>query len=118
MATLSELLAQGVDEQTAIKRILAESGYTVAKKREVKRTITVNKNGGLFFKDPNFKAWSHKKQKEYVAGINMDMSIARELFNNEELLQEIRDFVNQSDERLEALLAEKLAKKENSLGLY
>lgn len=119
MATLSELMASGMSEVEACKAILAQAGLEVRKQREVKRVITVNKNGGLYVKDPTFKAWSDKKNKEYVAGLNMDMKVARELFNNEELLQEIRNFINQDDTTLETLRQEKLAKKsENSLGLW
>jgi len=120
---LQELMATGMSEVEACKVILANAGLQVTKKREVKRVITVNKNGGLFFKDPEFKAWSAKKSKEYIAGINMDMKIARQLFNNPELLEEIREFINQDDAELETLRVEKEAKKalaeqKKSLGLY
>ena len=87
--------------------------YGLAPKRKAgapqKQVITVNKNKGLYFKHPEFKAWSDNKQKEYIAGINMDMNVAKALFNNVELLAEIKEFVN--NDALQAKVhAEKLAK--------
>ena len=120
---LKELLDSGMSEVDAIQQIMSAAGLTIQKKREVKRTISVNKNGGLYFKDPAFKAWSTAKNKEYIAGINMDMKVAKALFNDVELLAQLKDFVNQSEEELEEILeakAEKRAEAEakKSLGLY
>jgi len=109
--TVSELVAKGYSEVEACKIILQQAGLSVRKKAEVKRTISVNKNGGLYVKDPTFKAWSKTKNKEYTAGLNIDMNVARALFNNPELLEEIKTFINKSDDELEAIRSEKEAKK-------
>lgn len=58
-----------------------------------KRIVKLNTSGGLFVTDPTFKAWSARLSKQYTAGVNLDINVARALFNNDELLKEIRQFL-------------------------
>ena len=102
---------QLTEKEQAIRAILAQYPELGIKKAAApaKQVITVNKNKGLFFKHPDFQLWSKDKNKFYTAGINMDMKIAKELFNNVELLKELRDFVN-DDEKQARIFTEKSEK--------
>lgn len=57
------------------------------------RIIKQTDKGGFYVRDPKLKAWSEKKGKVYVAGVNMPMSVAKALFTDDELLADIREFV-------------------------
>lgn len=96
--------------QEELNAIMRQYGLAPKKKTgPQKPVITVNKKKGLYFKHPDFKAWSDAKQKEYTEGFNMSMATAKALFNNEEFLAQLRDFVN-NDELQAKVYAEKLAK--------
>lgn len=56
--------------------------------------VKKNNKGGLFIRHTSFKEWSTKHDKEYVAGINMNFNTAKALFNNPELLEQIKDLLN------------------------
>lgn len=47
------------------------------------RTIKLNSKGGLFFRDPNVKAYSTEKQKDYVYSLNMPMKAAQAIFGKD-----------------------------------
>jgi len=54
--------------------------------------IKIGEKGYLYITDPSFKAVS-KAGKNYVAGLNMNVDVAKTLFNNDEILGKIRSFL-------------------------
>lgn len=52
-------------------------------------TVKFNSSGGVFIKHPSFVAHSTKKEKDYVAGLNMDKAVAKALFANDAVLAEV-----------------------------
>lgn len=56
--------------------------------------VKLNSSGGIYIRSSNFKAWSTSKNKEYIAGINMPVSVAKALFNDASMLELIKDEVN------------------------
>ena len=57
-------------------------------------TVKVTAKGGIYIQSSEFKEYSEAKQKTYTAGINLGMNTARALFNNQALIDAIRDEVN------------------------
>jgi hypothetical protein len=51
--------------------------------------VKLNSSGGVFIRHNSFKAWSTSKNKEYTAGVNMPYGVAKALFGNAELLEQI-----------------------------
>ena len=58
--------------------------------------LTVKKNikGGIFIRHGSFKEWSTKLNKEYTASLNLPFNTAKTLFNNQALIDQIRDLIN------------------------
>jgi len=72
------------DEIAALKaQIAAQNGLGLM--------VKVNASGGAYIRHQSFKAWSDKKDKEYTAGINMNMRVAKALFSNLDLCKEIAE---------------------------
>lgn len=61
---------------------------------ESKLTVKLNQSGGVYIRHDSFREWSTAKNKEYVAGVNMGYNTALTLFNNPELIEQVRDMVN------------------------
>jgi hypothetical protein len=57
--------------------------------------VKVNASGGIYIRSSEFREWSAKKNKEYTAGINLGFNTAKVLFNSPELLEQIKEQVNQ-----------------------
>ena len=56
--------------------------------------VKVNSSGGVYIRHASFVEYSSTKNKEYVAGVNMGYVTAKALFNNPELIEQIRTAVN------------------------
>ncbi len=54
-----------------------------------------NSSGGVFIRAESFVEWSDKKNKSYTAGVNIPQNTAKVLFNDSNLLELIRDAVNE-----------------------
>ena len=60
-------------------------------------TVKRNQSGGVYIRHTSFREWSVNKNKEYVAGMNIGYNTAKQLFNNSELLEQIKSMVNSLD---------------------
>lgn len=48
----------------------------------------------LYIRTSKFQAWSENKSKYYTYGLNINYEVAKVLFNDPELLAEIKDRIN------------------------
>ncbi len=81
---------QGKSAQELIAIIEAQ-----AKRDSSGLIVKITEKGGVFIKHESFKEYSTAKEKEYIAGINLGFTTAKALFNNPDMINQIRDFVNQ-----------------------
>ena len=88
------------DEADAALLELAQQNAPAPRKGP-KRLIKQNAGGGLYVTDPSFKAWSDKKSKWYTAGVNINVAwdVIRALFSDDDLLLEIRAYVELVDKQ-------------------
>lgn len=56
--------------------------------------VKMNQSGGVFIRHDSFKEHSARTGKDYTAGINIPYFTAKALFNNPELLNQVRDSIN------------------------
>jgi hypothetical protein len=56
--------------------------------------VKLTDKGGVYIRHDSFKEFSTAKGKEYTAGINLGFVTAKSLFNNPELINQIRDAIN------------------------
>lgn len=56
--------------------------------------VSRNKSGGVFIRHPRFVEHSATKGKEYVAGINLPPNVAKVLFGDKSVYEEIAKAVN------------------------
>lgn len=97
------LIAKQQELQAQLKKIQDVLG-TSKKARETKDALKLNKNGGLYFKDSALRAVSQKDGKEYCPSFNLNFEQARALFNNQEVIEKVRAFVNDDDNRKQSML--------------
>lgn len=57
-------------------------------------TVKLTDKGGVYIRHDSFKEFSSAKGKEYTAGINLGFVTAKSLFNNQALIEQIRDAIN------------------------
>jgi hypothetical protein len=55
--------------------------------------LMVKKNaaGGVYIRHSSFEEYSTAKNKVYVSGINIGLNTAKKLFNNPELIEQIKE---------------------------
>ena len=78
------------DQLKALVAQLAQANQAQASGLMVKP----NKSGGVYIRHNSFVEYSEAKGKNYVAGINMGNETAKALFNNPELLDQIKSMIN------------------------
>lgn len=67
----------------AIERVAPE---LASKKKTTNRILKIGDKGGVYLVDPTFIAYSEKKKKNYVAGVNMNKEVFKALFGNPEIV--------------------------------
>ena len=80
---LAQVVAGKLSQEEATKLLAAGT------KSAAGLTVSLNKSGGVYIRHPKFVAHSAKKDKNYVAGINLDAAVARVLFGDEGVYREI-----------------------------
>ena len=55
--------------------------------------VSRNKSGGVFVRHPKFLEYSTEKKKEYVAGINIPPKVAKVLFGDKAVFEELAKLV-------------------------
>lgn len=86
MATKTQLEQQLEEAQ----RLLAQFQNAQASGLMVKK----NSAGGVYIRSAQFKEWSVKKGKQYTYGLNIPLATAKILFNDAEMLEQIKEAVN------------------------
>lgn len=56
--------------------------------------IKKNASGGVYIRSAQFKEWSVKKSKQYTYGLNIPFATAKILFNDSEMLNQIKEAIN------------------------
>jgi len=85
--TIADIMAQvaagklSVAEGTRMANESTKSGGGLVVKR--------NSSGGVYIRHPKFVAHSSKKDKDYIAGINLDPAVAAVLFGDKAVYDEI-----------------------------
>lgn len=97
--TQEEVLQAHAEKRISLADASALLKSLSPKPRAVARTIKLNSSGGLYVTDPSFKAWSTKKSKYYIAGVNLPIDVARALFAGEQsdsIIADIRQFLKET----------------------
>ena len=84
MTNLSKMTKEQLLEMVQKQQAQQASGLMVKR----------NASGGVFVRAESFVEWSDKKQKSYTAGINLPANTAKVLFNDANLIEIIREAIN------------------------
>ena len=57
-------------------------------------TVRLTSTTNLYIRSSKLQAWSEKKEKYYTYGLNVNYEAAKVLFNDSELLAEIKERIN------------------------
>lgn len=88
---------QAILSQVATGKIKAEDAAKLIEALTPKATqpcknqvhVSRNKSGGVFVRHPKFVEFSAEKGKEYIAGINLPPNVAKVLFSDKAVYEEL-----------------------------
>lgn len=84
---MAQVKANKLSMEEALK-LAEQAGKASAPKGGM--VVKYNQSGGVYIKHPKFVAHSTSKDKDYIAGINIDAGVARALFCDDAVMAEVR----------------------------